>query len=102
MTHFAPVTIATRPCKSSRSRSGEIFDAELPIAVIAYDEWVPRSGRSCRNHSQGRGGKLYLWVRKLLGSELYRDRPEEKSTIAVIESYKTKSKVLSETIGMNI
>jgi hypothetical protein len=32
MTHFAPVTMATRPCKSSRSRSGEIFDVALPMA----------------------------------------------------------------------
>lgn len=32
MTYFAPVTMATRPCKSSRSRSGEIFDVALPIA----------------------------------------------------------------------
>jgi hypothetical protein len=32
MTYFAPVTMATRPCKSSRSRSGEILDVALPMA----------------------------------------------------------------------
>ena len=32
ITHFAPVTMATRPRKSSRSRSGEIFDVALPMA----------------------------------------------------------------------
>lgn len=31
MTYLAPVTMATRSCKSSRSFSGEIFDVELPI-----------------------------------------------------------------------
>jgi hypothetical protein len=34
MTHFAPVTIATRPCKLSRSRSGEMLDVELPMASM--------------------------------------------------------------------
>ena len=32
MAYFAPVTMATRPCKSSRSRSGEILDVALPMA----------------------------------------------------------------------
>lgn len=31
MTYFAPVTMATRPFKSSRSRSGEIVDVALPM-----------------------------------------------------------------------
>ena len=35
MTYLAPVTMATRPCKSSRSFPGEMFDAELPICTTA-------------------------------------------------------------------
>jgi hypothetical protein len=45
ITHFAPVTIATRPCNSSRSRSGEIFDEALPIVARVG------TGGSCLHHS---------------------------------------------------
>lgn len=43
MTYFAPVTMATRPCKSSRSFPGVIFDAELPICTTA----VRKGGGIC-------------------------------------------------------
>ena len=35
LAYFAPVTMATRPCKSSRSFPGEMIDPELPICTTA-------------------------------------------------------------------
>jgi hypothetical protein len=48
-TYFAPVTMATRPCKSSRSFPGEMFDAELPIYITAER----KGGGLCHNYVPG-------------------------------------------------
>src|SRR6266404_3954793 len=62
MTHFAPVTIATRPCKSSRSRSGEIFDVALPMGgklerqAVSHIRWCILWG--CMNYDNLPGAEF--------------------------------------------
>ena len=69
MTHLAPVTMATRPCKSSRSRSGEILDAAPPI--VARLE-LQKSGNLFIHYVQ-HCVREALW-HKVLGSEIIRNR----------------------------
>jgi hypothetical protein len=42
------VTMATRPCKSSRSCSGEIVDVALPMASRGIER--ERRGKLCQQH----------------------------------------------------